>query len=76
MQAVGTTPSILHAQELNAKDAKIAALETRVYTDARFNALELGQERIGCEMLKQPKVFGQAFVTCGQPIPAATGFGC
>ncbi len=69
------TTAILNGQALAAKDAEIAQLKSQAYTDARFNALELGQERISCEIPKRPTYYAQGFINCGQPIPAGTGFG-
>lgn len=69
------TQLILQGQTLAAKDAEIAVLKERGYTDARFNALERGQERISCETPKRPEYYAQGFINCGQPIPAGTGYG-
>lgn len=68
--------SILNGQALAAKDARIASLEAHVYADAKFSTLERNQERIECEMLKQPKLFGQAFVTTGAPVPPLPASSC
>ncbi len=63
------TTAILNAQALAQKDAENAQLRAQIYTDARFNELERGQQAIACEMPKRPPYYAQGFINCGQPIP-------
>lgn len=46
--------------QLQAERAKNVALETRVYSDAKFSAIEAQLAGIQCGMLKQPQVYGIA----------------
>lgn len=56
------------------------SLENRVYSDAKFNALERQNEAmfgvlkseiadLSCNVPKRPPYYAQGFVTCGSPIP-------
>lgn len=64
---------ILNGQALSSKDAKISELESRIYTDAKFDSVIAGQQALACELPKRPPYYAQGFVNCGQPIPQ--GFG-
>lgn len=45
-------------EQLSQERAKNLALENRIYSDGKFNALEAQLATIQCGMLKQPPIFG------------------
>lgn len=47
-------------EQLAQERAKNIALETRIYSDAKFGALEAQMQAMSCAMLKQPQVYGIA----------------
>lgn len=66
--------------QLAQERTKNVVLENRVYSDAKFNALERQNEAmfgvlkseiadLSCNVPKRPPYYAQGFVTCGSPIP-------
>lgn len=82
--ALGTKIDFYEYQNLRDQLAqertKNVVLENRVYSDAKFNALERQNEAmfgvlkseiadLSCNVPKRPPYYAQGFVTCGSPIP-------
>ena len=72
--------AIAKAQQLAQERTKNVVLENRVYSDAKFNALERQNEAmfgvlkseiadLSCNVPKRPPYYAQGFVACGSPIP-------
>lgn len=82
--ALGTKIDFYEYQNLRDQLAqertKNVVLENRVYSDAKFNALERQNEAmfgvlkseiadLSCNVPKRPPYYAQGFVACGSPIP-------
>lgn len=74
----------LRDQLAEAKNKNLA-LENRIYSDNKFNAIErqnegmytsLKQEiaSLGCELPKRPAYYAQGYLNCGYPIPPASAY--
>lgn len=74
----------LRDQLAEAKNKNLA-LENRIYSDNKFNAIErqnegmfsnLKQEiaQLGCELPKRPAYYAQGYLNCGYPIPPASAY--
>ena len=60
--------------QLAQERAKNMALEARVYSDAKFGALEAQMESIKCGMLKQPPLYGVSAVCPTTAVINGLGF--
>lgn len=60
--------------QLAAERSKNMALETRIYSDAKFGALETQIAAISCGMLKQPPLYGVSAVCPTTAVVNGLGF--
>lgn len=60
--------------ELSKERMKNMALENRIYSDGKFNALEAQIAAIGCGMLKQPPLYGVSAVCPTTAVVNGLGF--
>ena len=60
--------------QLAQERTKNVALETRIYSDAKFGALEAQMESIKCGMLKQPPLYGVSAVCPTTAVINGLGF--
>ncbi len=65
--------AILDGQEKNALNLEVATLKRDLVSQAETAAIKAELNAIRCEMLKEPRLYGQAYVCSGSPVG---GFGC
>ena len=62
------TRYILDGQEKNALNLEIATLKRDLVSQAETNAIKTELNEIKCKMLKEPRLYGQAYACSGIPV--------